>query len=378
MKILYIITGLGLGGAETITVSLAERIQAIGHPVGIISLAGEQEIPVGEYIPVWNLRMEKSPKGLLAALWKAKKIVDDFRPDVVHGHMFHAVLFSRIMKVISTEHNKVISTEHTNTLGRQLRMLAYRLTDFLSDKNTNVSQEATDYFIQEKAFSRRKSLAVYNGIDTSRFKQNGNGWKIRNQYGIAPDDFVFVNVARLMPAKDQRNLLKAFASLDLQDKRLLLVGKGELETDLRQYAKELGLEQSVVFCGAQRNVEDYCNAADCFVLSSAWEGFGLVLAEAMACQLPVVSTDCGGTAEVVQDSRFLVPPCDSSALAEKMREIAMMSRQERIELGQLNRSKAKRFDIGHIVDTWLELYIELGGERGSRLVSLQDFRQFFE
>ena len=356
MKILYIITGLGLGGAETITVNIANSIKSRGHDIVIMSLTGNQEVSVSHDIPVYNMFMKKNPLGLLKTFLQAKKIVHAFKPDIIHAHMFHAVIFARMLKIISTEHNKIISTEHTNSLGAKVRMLLYRVTDFLSDLNTNVSKEATDYFIKEKAFSEKKSRPIYNGIDLSRFQKNNKGDVIRAEYGLKSDDFVYINVARLMPAKDHYNLLKAFSLVPISSKKLLLVGKGELESSLRNFVQELGIQDLVFFCGAHSNIEDYYNAADCFVLSSEWEGFGLVLAEAMSCELPVISTNCGGTSEVVQNSHFLVPPKTPSALASKMQEIALLSQQERIVLGQENRYKIKKFDIEYIIDTWLEIY----------------------
>lgn len=359
MKILYIITGLGLGGAETITVNIANLIKKYGHDVAILSLSGNQEILVHHDIPVYNMYMKKNPLGLIKTFFQANKIVHTFKPDIIHAHMFHAVIFARMLKIISTEHNKIISTEHTNDLGTKVRMFLYRVTDFLSDLNTNVSIEATDYFIKEKSFSKNKSIPIYNGIDLSRFKKNSRGETIRVKYGLRHDDFVFINVARFVPAKDHFNLLKAFSMIPISSKKLLLVGKGELEAILRNFVQELGIQDSVFFCGTHSNIEDYYNAADCFVLSSEWEGFGLVLAEAMSCELPVISTNCGGTAEVIQNSSFLVPPKDSSALASKMHEITLLSQQERLALGQENRSKVKKFEIEHIIDTWSKIYKNL-------------------
>lgn len=358
MKILYIITGLGLGGAETITTSIAHLVKTRGHDVAIVSLTGQQEVSVPPQIPVYNMYMKKNPLGLLKTLLQVKRIVHTFKPDVVHAHMFHAVIFARLLKIISTEHNKIISTEHTNSLGTKIRMTIYRLTDFLSDVNTNVSLEATNYFIEQKAFSKEKSITVYNGIDLTRFRKNNLGTEIRSKYELTCDDFVYINVARLMPAKDHYNLLKAFSLVSVPSKKLLLVGKGELEEKIKNYVLDLGIQDSVFFCGTHSNIEDYYNAADCFVLSSEWEGFGLVLAEAMSCELPVISTDCGGTAEVVQDKKYLVKIKDPVELEKKMEQVALLSVEDRELLGQNNRKKVQKFDLKQIIDTWIEIYSE--------------------
>jgi glycosyltransferase involved in cell wall biosynthesis len=109
--------------------------------------------------------------------------------------------------------------------------------------------------------------------------------------------------------------------------------------------------------GAHPDIQAYYNAADCFVLSSAWEGFGLVLAEAMACGLPVISTDAGGCAEVVDQPQYMVPIKDEEKLRDKMIEIMNKSISERNDIGSKNSLIAKKYDIHSIIDKWESLYM---------------------
>lgn len=238
-------------------------------------------------------------------------------------------------------------------------MFLFYLTDFLSDMNTNVSEEATQYFICQRAFSARKSRTVYNGIDLKKFiPVQENLCFIRNRYGIKENDFVFLNVGRLTVQKDQRSLIMAFQHLaqEYADVKLLIVGEGGLRGELEKCIVELGMEGCVVLVGNQQKMSDYYNAADCFVLSSAWEGFGIVLAEAMACELPVIATDSGGCAEVIDDMEYVVKPQDVGALFLKMKQVYEMPEEMRTELGRRNREKAMRFDIDRICLQWLDLY----------------------
>ena len=303
MRILYVITGLTIGGAETITVKLASCMQQLGHSVMILCLTGKQLVQTPNKIDVINLNMKKSPLGFIMALRNAKEIIKDFKPNVVHGNMFHANFFCRILREICPIHLLVCS-EHSKNIQSKLRMFLLRITDGLCDITTNVSQEAVDYFIAKKVFRKHKSVAVYNGIDLSEFYKNRND-SIRKEFNISNYTFVFVNVSRIMPAKDHKNLLSAFRIVHnaYQNTKLICVGMGDLLDDVMAYAAELKLKNSVLFTGNRSDVSDFYNASDCFVLSSAWEGFGIVLAEAMACELPVISTDCGGTREVVQDCK---------------------------------------------------------------------------
>ena len=357
MKIIYIITGLSLGGAEVTTIDIANRMATRGHDVLILSIVNcnEMQNKINQKIEVRTLGMSKNPFSFIKAICFAKKIIKKFKPDVVHANMVHANIFSRILRLF-VPMKKLICTAHNINEGEFLRMIAYRLTDSLSDVNTNVSEEATNFYIKNKWFSAGKSICVHNGIDLATFHKDTTFRNtVRKQYGIDSDEFLFINVGRLTEAKDQSNLLQAFAKIG--HGKLMIVGKGEKENELKLLTKKLGVEKDVIFAGAHPDIQAYYNAADCFVLSSAWEGFGLVLAEAMACGLPVISTDAGGCAEVVDQPQYMVPIKDEEKLRDKMIEIMNKSISERNDIGSKNSLIAKKYDIHSIIDKWESLYM---------------------
>lgn len=360
MKIIYLITGLGIGGAESITINLANWMYTNGEQVTLIYLGGEnkQSAAILPGIHIINLNMRKTPFQFLNALLKAKKIVKEIQPDVVHAHMIHANIFARLLRLICYI-PFLISTEHSKNIGSGLRMWLYRITDGLSDLDTNVSFEATDYFIVRKAFNLRKTITMYNGIDLNRFKRNILiHHSLRQMYQIEENEFVFLNVGRLVPAKDHKNLFDAFELLMKKGvvAKLLLVGDGELRKDLEREVEKKNLSGKVIFAGMHKNTEDYYNAANCFVLSSAWEGFGLVLGEAMACELPVISTNAGGCAEVVNNPEYVVPVRDPQTLSKAMEGIYRMSMASRRLLGKQNRDSVQRFGLEKICRHWREIY----------------------
>jgi len=322
----------------------------------LLFLAGENEYKqrVDFNVEAVGLNMRKNPLSFFRVFMKTLAILKKFCPDIIHSQMFHANLFSRILHLIY-RYPKLICTEHNKNIESNFRMKLYKYTDCLSDFNTNVSQEAVDYFIKQKSFKGRNSRVVYNGIDLSRFVCNMTARSaIRRQYGIKDDEFLFLNVGTITRRKDQRNLIEAFSTLS--EAKLMIAGDGELLADLRQFTISKDIENKVIFAGTHLNIEDYYCAADCFVLSSAWEGFGIVLAEAMACSLPVITTDAGGCREVVDNDEYVVPINDSIRLAEKMRKIQAMRTAERQVLGAENRKKAERFDITNIAAEWMNIY----------------------
>ncbi|MBQ4554419.1 MAG: glycosyltransferase [Spirochaetaceae bacterium] len=356
MNILYIITGLTVGGAEVITLNLAKEMQQCGHKVAVMYLSGENKLCSTNEIEIVGLNMKKTPFGVLNALIKAKNYCNNFAPDVFHANMFHAILFSRFLKLIYPV-KKNVDTVHTINIQGRLRMLLLKFTDFLSNVTTNVSQETVNHFINAKVFKKEKSIAVYNGIDLSKFYKNKSN-SLRKKYGISDDDFVYINVSRIMPAKDHKNLLDAFKIVQAKNMntKLICVGDGDLFDDIVEYSKKIGVDNAVIFTGNKKDISSYYNTADCFVLSSAWEGFGIVLAEAMACELPVISTDCGGTKEVVQNDDYLVPVRNPNVLAQKMIDVSLLTVEEREKIGMENRERTIKFDICNIVNQWISIY----------------------
>lgn len=361
------ITGLGVGGAERQVVDLADSMVRRGHEVLIVYLTGPcLTMPEERSIRIVCLEMRKSPLGMMHAIVALRRALDGFRPDVVHAHMVHANLLARITR-LACRIPRLVCTAHNTNEGGWHRMLAYRLTDWLSDVNTNVSQEAVDAFVAKGAVKPGRMQAVPNGIDIRRFSPDPiAGARIRETLGVAPGQPVMLAVGRLFEAKDYPNLLRAFASISDRFPSALLwvVGDGPLRESLHTLARQLGIADRLCFLGVRGDVPALMNAADLFVLSSAWEGFGLVVAEAMASERVVVATDAGGVAEVLGDCGFLVPPRSSTALAAAMTKALELHGDETARLGRSARERVVRsYSIDAAADRWLSLYRDGSGVR---------------
>lgn len=350
-----------MGGAEAITVDIANVMSTRGHQVAIMYLTGEnlQKHRLNPNLKVIGLNMQKTPIGMISALQHAKKWINTFSPDVVHGQMVHANIFCRILRLFCRI-SYLICTEHSKNIESKMRMWLYRITDRLSDLNTNVSEEATAYFISKRAFNPYKTITVYNGVDLSKYTRDASQREtIRMKYGISDDEFLFLNIGRLTKAKDQETLIKAFAIL--HDKgissQMMIVGKGEEENSLQQLISDLALSDKCILVGAHNDVCPFYSSADCFVLSSLWEGFPMVLIEAMSMELPVVTTECGR--EAISDEKYICPSYDATSLAEKMITIYNLSVKERMKIGKENRSKALKFELSSVCNQWEKLYSQL-------------------
>ncbi|WP_413506088.1 glycosyltransferase [Photobacterium phosphoreum] len=366
MKIIFITTGLGMGGAEHQICDLADSLCSLGHDVIIISITRESILlPKNQKIKIIKLDMVKNIPSILKAYFKLRSIIKKEIPDVVHSHMVHANIFTRLLR-LTTKINKLICTAHSTNEGGKVLMLAYRYTDFLADITTNVSQEAVDEFVKLGACVKNKIIPVYNGVDTENYKFKKSFYvKKRNKLNLQDNDYLFLAVGRLKKEKDYPNLLYAFKqvvelNLDSHQSKqvhLAIIGDGDLIEELKSLAVRLRIRQFIHFLGLQYDVEQWMCAADTFVLSSEFEGFGLVVAEAMLTERVVVATDCGGVREVVEDCGYLIPPQNSILLSQAMQKTLLLTDIEKKQLGMLARKRIEnKFSLKAITNKWLEIY----------------------
>jgi glycosyltransferase involved in cell wall biosynthesis len=236
-------------------------------------------------------------------------------------------------------------------MWRQTRhVLSLRLPASFDTTTVCVSNSIRESLVKHYRFPAEKTITVHNGIHLSEFDQKkSDGPQVRAKLRIGTKEFVLVCTARLSEHKRLDLLLRAIAKL-LRDGvgcKCIIVGDGPLREELCEQALGLGLSGHVFFEGFQKDVRPYLQAADAFVLSSATEGLPLSLLEAMACGLPCVVTDVGGTAEVVTDGvhGLVVPPGSAAKIADA---IAYLVRHpdERAQMSVMARERVRyAFDI---------------------------------
>lgn len=368
MRVLYVLTSLGLGGAEKQTLAVAEHMAQRGHEVAFLVLKPrlEQEWPTT--FEVIHLDIRRNPLSFAGRLWRAKCLFIGFKPDIVHSHGFHANIFARMVRLL-VPNMVVVSTIHNIYEGGRVRMMIYGLTDGLSRRTIAVSAAIEGRFVQIKAVRRKKCTVIRNGIDMEEFAPDGSRRaKARAEMGAVSDTeaeaFVWLAVGRIAPAKDYPNLLRAFALARVQfpKAKLWIAGedlRGELPR-LQKHSDELGLSDVVRWLGLRRDIVSLLAAADAFVSSSAWEGMPLAVGEAMAMEKPVVATDVGGMRELVADAGLLVAAKDSMQLAEAMIAVMQLGAEERCKAGHAARSRVLReLNIEATAKEWERLYREL-------------------
>ncbi|MFJ2994543.1 glycosyltransferase [Pandoraea sp. NPDC087047] len=377
MRIALFVTGLQLGGAETQVAALAQGFLARGHEVALISLTGTCAIalPKSSQLTLVELKASKSPGSLIGALAKLAAYFREWRPDIVHAHMVHANLMARVARWVAPMPVLVTSAHSRNEGGRAL-MLAYRLTDRWTDLTTNVSNDAVAAFIAQRAAPAARLVSMPNGIDTARYHPDA---QVRSQWRATLRDTAQVSGAsseatptapivfaagRMVEAKDYPTLIDAFARVlkAMPDARLFIAGEGPLRASLQAHIDARGLAPAVTLLGRRHDVAQWMCAADVYAMSSAWEGLPLVIGEAMACGLPIVSTDCGGVRELLgNDPRnTLVPVGDAPALGDALIRHLRASPDARQTTGAANRARiVEHYSLDAIVTRWLETYTRL-------------------
>ncbi|VVD69288.1 Putative glycosyltransferase EpsF [Pandoraea capi] len=380
MKIVLFVTGLQLGGAETQVADLARGFLARGHDVTLISVTGPCTIalPQSPRFTLVELKAGKSPGALLGAMFRFVAYLRAWQPDVVHAHMVHANLMARVARWF-VRMPVLVSSAHSRNEGGRARMLAYRLTDRWTDLTTNVSDDAVAAFVAQGAAPAERIVSVPNGIDTRRYRPDAqvrSHWREmllgHKQTDVdananAATPIVFA-AGRIAEAKDYPTLVKAFERvLDLMpEARLLIAGDGPSRASVQTLIDTRGLARSVSLLGRRNDVAQLMCAADVYVMSSAWEGLPLVIGEAMATCLPVVSTDCGGVRELLGDiqDNTLVPIGDASALGNALIRHLSHTVDESRAIGAANRERIVAcYSLDAIVAQWLDIYARLAAPR---------------
>jgi len=363
MRIVYVLTSLGMGGAERQALAVAHRMAQRGHTVAVLVLrpALAEQWPTA--LSVVHLGISKTPTSAIVGMATACRFVRDFKPDLLHSHSFHANIAARLLKLIFPR-TTAISTIHNVYEGGWQRMLAYRLTDCLATRTAAVSQATAERFVRLHALSRERCIVLPNGIDLAAFAPDSNRRALMRCAMGAADSFIWLAAGRLVPAKDYPNLLRAFALLrhSRPDARLWIAGEslGLESSRIGTLASDMNLQDSVRWLGLQRDMPGLLDAADAFVQASAWEGMPLAVGEAMAMQKPVVVTNVGGLQELVGDCGAIVPPRDSNAVASAMLTVMQQSHESRQAQGWRARERIERqFSMESRADAWEDLYARL-------------------
>lgn len=368
MRVLHVITGLNLGGAETMLYRLLRASDRVNDAHEVVSLTdcgvvGRRIEALGIAVTALGMRRTPDPRPVL----RLARVVEHARADVVQTWMYHADLVGGVAaalagtaKVAWGIHHSTVDRAHTRHTTRLVVALGAKLSRWIPDRIVAVSRASRDVHVSA-GYDARKFVVIPNGFDVTEFRQDPASRRdVRRELGV--DDVVLIGlVARVHPYKDHPNFLRAAAVLSRRrnDVRFLLCGEGATRENrtLVTAISEHGLRDRVLLLGTRTDVSRIMNALDVATLSSITEAFPLVIGEAMACGVPCVVTDVGDSAFLVGDTGRVVRPRSPEELADGWEALVELGFDGRRVLGAAARARIEQhFSLPRIAAEYAGLY----------------------
>ncbi|MFO1055793.1 MAG: glycosyltransferase [Dongiaceae bacterium] len=325
MRVLMMLSGLGMGGAERNVVSLLPRLASAGAEVALATLGSRRDGRLAAELAASAIeRIDLDAPRLLH--WPAHRrlvaLLGERRFDLVHAQDQYAILTGAAAcwrtgdRFVLTRH---VLEEPQDSWRRRVRARLVLAAARGSTRVVAVSEAVRDRFRRQARLAADRIEVIHNGIEVERFA-GGAREATRARLGWGPRDRVALLVAVLRPGKGHALLLDAAPALAgaVPGLRLAFAGGGPLAAELRQRAGAAAVP--VELLGERADIPDLMAAADAVVLPSSSEGLPTVLIEAGAAGRPVVATRTGGAPEIVLDGRtgFLVPVGDAGAFVERL------------------------------------------------------------
>ncbi|WP_428025003.1 glycosyltransferase [Arcobacter sp.] len=326
-KLAILINSLSGGGAERVVSILLKELQR-KYDITLILMMDKITYDIPDNIEVIYLEKIVAEEINLIKIikipylsWKYKKICNHRGVDISLSFMYRPNFINTFAKILGLKSKVVISERNTASMTYNGNSIGSIVGRFLVKKlypkaNMIIPNSKGSAFDLIKSFNipANKIEVINNPIDVDKINQLANE---PLDTGLKTNKFVFILVGRLEKHKRQELVIRAFSKLSFTECELWILGEGLKNSELQELIKRLGLENYVKMLGFDKNPYKYMNKADCFILSSTREGFPNVLIEALACGLPVISTDCdSGPREI------LSPRSDLSIKLHNSLEIA--------------------------------------------------------
>lgn len=371
MKLLFVTTGLNLGGAERALHAMVNNGLDKRYMIKIISLRdsghyGEKFQSDGVEVCCLNLQ---NPLNLVKSLLKAFNFAREFEPDVIQGWMYHGNMFSLLLGRFTRAKPKVYwgirqtlyDIRKENVLTQWIIRLEAKLSFFAGGIIYNSKKSQNQH--ESIGFSKKNSIYIPNGFDLSLWKPDAGKRKaLRKELEIPDNSFVIGYIGRFHQMKNIELLFEVMESVLSENTNSIFLVVGE-NTDrenlkLKSFYDRLPPQQ-VVSLGVRADIPAVVQCIDLLCLTSAWgEGFPNVIGEAMATGIPCVATDIGDSALVIGESGWIIPPNDAECLANCI-SLALSESTSAYNARSVASQKiiSENYNITQIVDNYTNVYL---------------------
>ncbi|MFQ5547014.1 MAG: glycosyltransferase family 4 protein [Woeseia sp.] len=355
MKILHVETGRHLYGGAQQVIYLAEALNREGIDNILVCVPGSDIDIAARAAGIRVSNIECAGDHDLGFAFRLRQQVLEQSPDIIHCHSRRGGDFLGGLAAAGTPVPAVISRRVDSAEPALIAGLRYRPYQKVIAVSESVASALRDSGLDEARLT-----VIRSAVDSERFSRPADKAAFRGEFRLSDSDFVVAAIAQLIPRKGHRFLLEAAA--DLKGKypnlRLIIFGRGPLETELREQTSRLGLGGMVQFAGYRPDLDDYLACIDLLVHPALAEGLGVASLKAAAAGVPVVGFAAGGLREAVADGEtgLLVPPGDVAALGNAISRLADNDRLRR-EYGHAGRIRMQTgFSIEAMADRHRQLY----------------------
>lgn len=364
-RIVHIIDDLGLGGAQRQLVELLRGFPRTMFQIEVISLSDKK----CHYVN--NIRELHVPLTLIPqkGAWDHKAYrrlqakLKELKPDIIHTWLFTADLYGHLAARRAGSPRLISAMRNTVDDFPWHYRMAYRFIAARSHAITINADAIRPGMTRKLGVPTEKMHTIHNGISLSRFPSAQVNGYYREQWKIEKGKTLVAMIARMSPQKDYDLYLDGAARVLKEEKNVcfLLVGDGGLRGALESKAKRLGIQDSVRFTGARRDVWEILNHIDICVLTSHYEGCSNVIMEAMTASRPVIASNVGGNAELIEDgvTGNVLKTRKPAELAEAVKALVRNPELAR-QMGQAGRERIESlFTLERTVEKTIQLYQEL-------------------
>ena len=369
IKVMVLITASAGGGAESFVLDCAGRHTAAVEPTVVTLRRGNAEEIFAAACGRANVEyisLDRKSKFSFGAIGQLAQIVRRKGIGVVHAHLIEAEFHAWLLRFLVPSVRLVFTKHNTNPFRKGIAGRLDGLVSRKADALIAVSESLAGFLGKHEGIPAGRMTVIPNGIRIDDFAGHISREESRQRLNLPADAPVVGIVGRLTHQKNHRTLLEAVrkAKDTIPALKLLIVGEGELEQELRRAASTLGIGNDTIFLGFRRDIADIYPAFDMICLPSLYEGFGRVLVEAALCGAFAIAGDVDGPREIVRDGTdgFLVTPTDPDALAEKILWVLENPGKAAVMVRSAQERAREMFDIEQVERRIEKVYAEVPGK----------------